>query len=79
MRSKDCTQVYLNHYILPSIEYEDEVTDLLYETDDYAKDQNGRHIKVNIKFPEERDTSMNAFIEQFEKGQTDNKKLLEKT
>ena len=76
MRTKDCSKVLLNHYILPNITYEDEVTELLYTTTDFAEGEKGKEMKICFMFPEERDTAMNDFITAFEEGQKSNQALL---
>ena len=75
MRNREGTKVMLNHYILPSIKYEDDVAELMYSTKDFADGEEGKEIKISLKFPEERG-SMNDFINEFEKGQKSNEKLL---
>ena len=76
MRDRECKKVLLNHYILPGVQYEDEVSELLYSIKDFAESETGKDIKLALRFPEERDTAMNDFIGQFEEGQKSNEKLL---
>lgn len=76
MRNNACTEVLLNHYILPEMKIEDDGEFIRWEAVDYAKNPNGEKKSIALKFPPSREENGNKFIEKFNIGKSENIALL---